>query len=125
MNPTDAYREKIGDRLTRQLAQLLKDGGIDRDELAEISTYILENIDKATSNSELLRFLENISAKWPFLSDMIVSEKNEVATQEQQGQVQQIGELIDQNKINDALEVAKDANDNQEQQGQRDQGGTN
>ncbi len=123
MNPTDLYRDKIGDRLTRRLAQAYKDEEISRDELSEISTYILENIDKATDNSGILQFLENISAQWPFLSDMVAGEKEEISSQDQNEKVSQIDTLISENKIDEALKVAKDANqvsstnDNNQSQG--------
>jgi hypothetical protein len=117
MDPVNAYREKIGERLTRRLVQALKDKEIAQDDFAEISTFILDNIDNAKSNEELVQFLEDVARQWPFLSDMVVDEKKEAETQNVQEKVQQIDTLITQNKIDDALQVAKDATDGQNQGG--------
>ena len=111
MDPTmEAYKNKIGERLTKRLVQALRNKEITQAELATISSYVLENIDEAESNSELLEFLEDIAKKWPFLSALLSSEQAEKVEEENKGKIEQVGELIDQNKINEALKVATDAN---------------
>ncbi len=127
MDPVDAYREKIGDRLTRRLAQALKDHEITQDEFAEVASYILENIDNARTAPELVQLLEEIGSQWSFLSDVVTEEKNESQNQEVSEKVQQIDTLISQNKIDDALKVARgsteEANQNQGQDSSQSQGG--
>lgn len=113
MDPTDAYRNKIGERLTIRLAKAIKDQEISVDEYPEVSSYILENIDKATSNSELFQFLEDIAKKWPIFSDVSAGEQAEVAQKDTQEKVEEVKNLINENKIDDALKAATDANNKQ------------
>jgi len=111
MDPvTEAYKNKIGERLTRRLIQALKDKEINQAELATISSYIMDNIDEAQSNSDLLEFLEDVAGKWPFLSALLSAEQTEKTQEENKVKIEQVGNLIDQNKIDEALKVATDAN---------------
>lgn len=94
MNPVDAYRDKIGMTLLNRLAQALRNGEIDRIELAEISTDILENLDKASANAEILGYLEKLASEWPFLADLITEEKKQEAALADQVKIDQIGSLL-------------------------------
>jgi hypothetical protein len=94
MNPIDAYRDKIGMTLLNRLAQALRAGEIDRIELAEISTDILENLDKALTNVEILGYLEKLASEWPFLADLVTEEKKQEATLADQIKINEIGSLL-------------------------------
>ena len=107
---TEAYKNKIGERLTRKLAQAVKGGQIAPEELPNISSYILTNIDKAKTNSELLTFLEDIVNKWPIFSETLTVEQINKAEDNKSEKIEQISGLIDANKIDEALRVATDAN---------------
>jgi hypothetical protein len=107
---TEAYKNKIGERLTLRLIRAVKDKEITQAELATISSYILENIEEAQSNSEVLEFLEDVAQKWPFLSALLSAEQVEEAEVINKQRIEQVGTLINQNKIDEALQVATDAN---------------
>ena len=77
MNPNDAYKNKIGERLTRILLDALEKQEITEDEASEISTYILDNINKAKDNTALFDFLTNISTMWPIFSKVLAAEQEE------------------------------------------------
>ena len=110
MNPDEAYKNKIIQRLTLRIADGLEKGELTSEQYEEISSYILQNIDKTKNNSELLAFLEVLSQKWPIFSNMLTSEQTESTPDQSQGKVEQIDSLIKENKIDEALKVATDAN---------------
>ena len=110
MNPDEAYKNKIIQRLTLRIADGLEKGELTSEQYEEISSYILQNIDKTKNNSELLAFLEVLSQKWPIFSNMLTSEQTEATPDQSQGKVEQIDSLIKENKIDEALRVATDAN---------------
>jgi vesicle coat complex subunit len=110
MDPiTAAYKNKITERVARRLSSAVKSGEVTLDELPKVSSYILDNIDKAINNSELLTFLEELTKKYSFFSQLLTSEKVEVVEQNKQEALKEVGSLIDQNKIDEALKVATDA----------------
>lgn len=118
MDPTvQAYKDKIGMRIAGILSESLSKGVITADQSDEMATYILENINLTTTNSELLTFIENLSAKWPIFSSILTSpdqaqtpinsiqEKTDQAVHEAEG-------LLKENKIDEALQAAKTVTEN-------------
>ena len=115
MDPYQAYKDKIGTRIAGILAESLSQGTITEDQSDEIANYVLENIDLAKTNSELFTFIENLSAKWSIFNSILTS-----SDQAQVPSVNQVQEktdeiihtaedLIKENKIDEALQVAKTA----------------
>lgn len=113
MDSIDALRNQVGYKLTKRVAQALSDQEITRDELSQISKDILDNIYDATTKEELFKFLDDLAARWPFLSDTVSEEKNNTQgvsqNKDQQAQVSHIDTLINENKIDDALAAARKA----------------
>ena len=110
MNPIDeAYKNKIGSRLTKTLADSLSAGKITEDEASEISSYVLNNIDKSQDNSQLLAFVEELAVKWPIFSSILTLENAEVSEKKEDIAVEQAESLIKENKLDEALNVVENA----------------
>ncbi len=130
-NSFGAYKDKIGTRIAGILGESLSQGTITEDQSDEIANYILENIDLATTNSELFTFIENLSAKWPIFSSILTSSDQAQtplstanSVQEKTDQIIHTTEdLIKENKIDEALQVAKTATENPGQNPSTDVGG--
>lgn len=105
MNPDEAYKSKIGERLTRTLADGVGKGEINEEEASEISTYILENIDKAENNLQLLSLLEELAKKWPVFEHILTLEQAEITDKKEDAAVQHAENLIKENKLDEALSV--------------------
>jgi hypothetical protein len=106
----EAYKDRIGMRLARKLLTAFEENKISEDLLSEISTYILDNIDKAKTNADLLDFLEHLAGKWALFQDILVAEEAQVQEEETKESVEKIEELLDQNKIDEAMKTAEVAN---------------
>jgi hypothetical protein len=109
MNPDDAYKNKIGERIVRGIAQGLKENKITVEEASVISTYLLENIDKAKDNLRLFNFLEELAKKWPIFSNILTVETGEIKEEKEKEAVKKASNLIQQDKIEEAIKVAEDA----------------
>ena len=110
MNPDEAYKNKILERVALKIADSLENGQLSKEQASEISSYILENIDNKKNNSELFSFLEELAVKWPMFSGLVASEQSEVVETVKQEKVEEIGDLIKDNKIDEALKAATEAN---------------
>jgi hypothetical protein len=108
---TEAYKNKIEERLAQRLIKALHNKEVTKAELATISTYILENIDEAQTNSDLLKFLEDVAKKWPFLSTLANAEQAGETELKNKETILEAGRLIGENKIEEALSVVKNATD--------------
>jgi hypothetical protein len=104
---TQAYKNKIGERLTLKIIDALKSKTITTTESSEISAFILENLDMAGTNAQVLEFLEIIAVKWPFLSSLAVAEQSAEIEKDKNNTITEVQNLIQQNKLDEALEVAK------------------
>lgn len=109
MDPDKAYIEHTGIRLTKKLAEGLEQGVISEDEASEIATYILDNIDKSDTSAKLLDFIEDLAQKWPIFQGVLVLEQGEVNKQNEDSALQKASELIKQNDVEGALNVAEQA----------------
>jgi hypothetical protein len=121
MDPTfQAYKEKIEMRIAGILSESLSKGIITADQSDEMATYILDNIDLTTTSSDLLTFVENLSAKWPIFNSILAasdqSEESPAAANQVQEKTDQViqatEDLIKENKLDEALQVAKTATEN-------------
>jgi hypothetical protein len=123
MDQFEAYKNKIELRIAGILQEKLSNGIINADQSDEMATYILDNIDFTKTNSELLTFVENLSAKWPIFNTILTSSDQSKAapvaanlTQEKTDQaVQAVESLLKENKIDEAVQAAKIATENSNQ----------
>jgi hypothetical protein len=120
MDPFQAYKDKIEMRIAGILSDSLAKKIINIDESDEMATYILENIDLAKTNGELLTFVENLSAKWPIFSTILTAPDQAETPLPTANQIQEktdqivnaTEDLIRENKLDEALQVAKAATEN-------------
>lgn len=123
MDSFQAYKDKIGMRTARILKEALSSGTIKEDQSDEVATYILGNIDLAKTNSELLTFVEDLSLKWPIFRSILSSPDQMWTPQLTANQVQDktnqavhtAEDFLKENKIEEALQVAKTATENPSQ----------
>lgn len=113
-NSFQQYREKIGTSLTLRLNDAYAQGVLSEDETPVIAQFILDRIDKVNNHQELLSFLEELSNKWPLFGPVLMIEKSQKNEENNQQSVDKIEQLIKENKIDEALNVAEKAADNEE-----------
>jgi len=120
MGPDEVYKNKLGARIANIIGEALIQLKITQEESEQMGRYVLENIDLAKTNSELLDFITNLSAKWPIFNSILTSDDqasssvaSSVQTQEKTDEIVHAAEnLLKENKIDEALQVAKKATDN-------------
>lgn len=117
MDTYEAYKDKIGIRIANIIGEGLLQLKITEEDAEQIGKYVLENIDLAKTNSELLDFVTNLSAKWPIFNSILTSSDQAQVplptvnpVQEKTDQIIHTAEdLLKENKIDEALQVAKTA----------------
>ena len=117
MDPFEAYKDKIGTRIASIIGESLLQLRITEEEAEQMGKYVLDNIDLAKTNSELLDFVTNLSTKWPIFNSILTSPDpapvNASPSAQTQGKTEEAvhtaEELIKENKIEEALRVTKAA----------------
>ena len=112
MNLDENYKNKIGERLTKVLIDVLEAGEVSQEEASDISSYILENINNAKDNTQLFDFLTNLAKKWPIFSKVLDTEQQEISDSKKDEAVGQASDFIKENKIDEALKVVEAATEN-------------
>ena len=107
MGPDEVYKNKIGARITKTLGEALLRGDINEDEASEIGDYVMENIDNAKNNAELLDFLINLANKWPVFDSILTAELQQATGAKEDAVVKETEDLIKENKIDEALKTVK------------------
>lgn len=125
------YKDKVGTRIASIIGEALQQLKITQEDAEQMGKYVLDNIDLAKTNSELLDFITNLSAKWSIFNSILTSDDqvptntpSPAQSQEKTDEIVHTAEdLIKENKIEEALQVAKAATDNTGQNPQTEIGG--
>lgn len=115
-NAYEAYKDKIGTRIANIIGESLLQLKITQEDADEIGRYVLDNIDLAKTNSELFDFITKLSEKWPIFNSILTATDQTLSTPSPSAQektdemIHKAEDLIKENKIDEALNVAKTAN---------------
>ncbi len=76
----DAKRKsEIEEMLAKIILDAYEKSQLGYEEMKKAAAYILDHIDKIQNNSDLLYFLENLSAYWPIFKKVLTIEKNKTS----------------------------------------------
>lgn len=104
---TEDDKNRVGKRLTLLLADFWEKQTLTQTEVAEASQFILNNIHTINNKDDLLVFLQNLSQKYPPLSQVLEEEKLHYHEDNSQKKVEEIESLMRENKVNEALQVSQ------------------
>lgn len=106
MDSFTLYRERIGETLTRRLAEAIGQEVVTVAQASEISEAILSGIDTTTNPTELMQFVEELANKWTIFDPILFSEKGQLSESQETNAVTQISDLLKDNKIEEAITTA-------------------
>lgn len=109
MDSFTLYRERIGESLTKRLADAIAQQVVTFDEAAEISNTILEKIDLTRNSTELMAFVEDLAHKWPLFGPILVAEQAQEIEAHEEEALHQVSDLLKENKIEEATATAGQA----------------
>lgn len=109
MDSFSLYRERIGESLTRRLADAIAQEIVGFDEAAEISQTILGRIDEVKNHEELMSFVEELAHKWPLFGPILVAEQAEKIEEKEESAISEVSNLLKENKIDEAAAAAENA----------------
>lgn len=106
---SEEERNILGAKLTRELGKAMEEKIVSEEEASEIASLILSKIDTLSYEEDLLNFLQEISNKWSFFSNVLVLEKGEIKEEKEDQVASKVENLIKNNKLEDALKMAEEA----------------
>jgi len=112
MNDFNEHKKEIERMLVETIIKALEQGKLTNEELPTVSTLILETIGKAKTHEELRKYLNELAKKWSIFQPILTLEHDEQDTKIKEEAVQKVIALTKENKIGEALNVAKTATNN-------------
>ena len=82
------------------------------EEIKEMSTFVLEKVDSAKDNNELIAVLDELSKKWPFFENIEQLERGIVGDVHEDIVTNNVLELAKNGNIEEAIAMAKTVTDN-------------
>ncbi len=79
------------------------------EQMGEVSSFVLSQIDLIKTQDEILVFLENLSERWGIFKNLLDIEKGEGEVAKEKNAISSVEKYIKQGKIEEALKVAKKA----------------
>jgi hypothetical protein len=111
----DALKDKknqIEQAITQTILNQIEKETLTVDESSEIVSFCLEKIKALNTEEEMTSFLLEISAKWPIFSGIATLEQGKAKEEQKDEAVDNVVSLVKSGNLEEALDMAKSANNN-------------
>ena len=109
MDSFSLYRDRIGQTLTTRLADAMEQEVITLEESSIIAQAILDGVNGAKNHEELMNFIEDLAHKWTLFGPVLVSENTQQLEEQEKAAVDEVSNLLKENKIDEAIAAAEQA----------------
>jgi hypothetical protein len=99
----------IQKKIVHIMANQLEQGKVTEAEMSEIAEFVLERSDGLTEMDQLILLLKHLSERWPMFHDLYIIEAGRIKEAEAEQKINDALNLTREGKIDEALQVAKDA----------------
>lgn len=103
-------KNKIEEQISDILLKEIENDKLTAEDALIITDYCIPKTKAINTEEELLVFLSEISVKWPMFSNLVVFEQGAVKEETKNETVANITDLVNAGNIDEALNLAKSAN---------------
>lgn len=103
------YKQKIEEEITEELTRRYEEKKLTDNDARIIARFILANIDKIHSGKDLLKFLRELSGKWPIFTNIYEIEQGKLERIMETEAAHQVVQLVKTGKVKQALHTARKA----------------
>ena len=107
MDVTEAHKTEVERKILEAEIDALENDQLSEAELPEIADFVLARIDQIHDHDQLVKFLDELSAKWSFFDNIEQLERGEVTEAKEDRVEQEVLELVKSGKVNEAINLAK------------------
>lgn len=112
MEVTEEHKKQIERKIAEVMITALEDGKVGEADLPTIATFVLEKIDKAQNHDELIKSLDELSAKWPVFENLEQIERGEVSEASEDTVEKGVLKLAKSGQVEEAINLAKTVTEN-------------
>lgn len=114
MDLSEEHKKEVERRIMEKIISSLENNDITEEDYNNISEFILARIDNVKSHHDLLVFLRELSEKWNIFAFVLTLENGEVKDVKEHIAAKKAEELAESGNIEEAIQTAKDAIVNQD-----------
>lgn len=107
MDVTAAHKTEIERKILEAIINAFENNQVAEAELPTISDFVLTRIDQIQDHEQLVKFLDELSAKWPFFDNIEQLERGEVTEAKEDQIEQKVLEMAKSGKVDEAINLAK------------------
>lgn len=105
---TPEYKTEIQRQIIQAMIQGIESNTFDYSQVHLVANFALEELEKVTTHSELVAFLEKLNQKWPIFAKVGNAEMGKVIEKQKDDLTAEVIQMMKQGDIDGALEAAKE-----------------
>jgi len=111
VDPLKEKKYQIEQELVRIILGEIESEKLSFDQSKEITEYSVPKLKSITSEDDLLKFITELSTKWPLFTPLVTFEQGKAKEEQKDVVTDNIMDLVDSGNINEAVDLAKTANE--------------
>ena len=104
---TAAHKTEIERKILKEIINALENEKVTEAELPDIADFVITHIDTVQSHEQMIKFLDDLSKKWPFFEGLEQIERGEVTEAKEDQVEQEVLNLAKSGKVTEAINLAK------------------
>lgn len=106
-NQPQSYKDQLQEKIVDTMIHAVETEQINEDTMSEIAAYVLDHMDPVTDKNTAVPFLQELAARWNIFTNLYHLEQGEILEQKEDAVTQDVLALLENGKIDNAIELAK------------------
>ena len=107
MDVTAQHKTEIERKILKEIINALENEKLTEAELPDIADFVITHIDPVQNHEQMIKFLDELSAKWPFFDNIEQLERGEVTEAKEDQVEQKVLEMAKSGRVDEAINLAK------------------
>ncbi|MDO8487167.1 MAG: hypothetical protein Q7S45_02665 [Candidatus Curtissbacteria bacterium] len=107
MDINDQHKKELERKILEQIIDGLEDNKLTSDELPTIAGFVLSGLENVMTHEQVMKFLTDLSSKWPIFQNLALLEKGEVQEAHEDKIEEQVLNLAKSGNVEEAISLAK------------------
>lgn len=104
---TAQHKTEIERKILKEIINALENEKVTEDELPDIADFVITHIDTVQNHEQMIKFLDELSAKWTFFEGLEQIERGEVTEAKEDQVEQEVLTLAKSGRVSEAISLAK------------------
>jgi len=107
MDVTADHKIEIERKILKEIINALENDKVTEAGLPDIADFVITHIDPVQNHEQMIKFLDELSQKWPFFEGLEQIERGEVTEAHEDKIEQDVLNLAKSGKVTEAISLAK------------------